>query len=146
MTRTSTTPFSFGETITPEQVNYDGNHPYAGGKKGEYREKTIPVKALSANPWGLYQMHGNVWEWCEDEWQDDLDSSPALDPVNTNIKSGDDAGVIRVLRGGSWIYGGRFCRSAIRDRDTADSRDDLIGFRISLGHELQTRTAEPSGR
>ena len=59
----TTTPFSFGENITPEQVNYHGEYPYANGKKGLYRAKTVPIKSLPANSWGLYEMHGNVWEW-----------------------------------------------------------------------------------
>ncbi len=62
----TTTPFWFGEQITPEQVNYDGNHPYAWGRHGVCRSETVPVQALPCNGWGLYQMDGNVWEWCQD--------------------------------------------------------------------------------
>lgn len=108
----TTTPFSFGEQITTDQVNYDGNYPYAGGEKGEYREKTVPVKALPANPWGLHQMHGNVWEWCHPEVAaDDLD--------------------LKVRRGGSFLSMGSDCRSAHRfPRDLA-AQDRDTGFRLA---------------
>ena len=129
----TTTPFSFGDNITPEQVNYDGNNPYAGGKKGLYRKKTVPVKSLPANPWGLYEMHGNVWEWCQDVWQEKLPASPVKDPEG--VAGGDQAGVERVVRGGSWGDGGGNVRSAIRSRADPARRYGNIGFRLLLGHQ-----------
>ena len=118
------TPFSFGKNITPEQVNYNGNQPYTGGAKGLYREKTIPVKSLAANAWGLYEMHGNVWEWCQDAFKADLGSEASTDPLS---KLGD----FRVLRGGSWFDGGRLCRSAyLIDRDPSLANRS-VGFRLS---------------
>nr|CAA6825158.1 MAG: Formylglycine-generating enzyme, required for sulfatase activity, contains SUMF1/FGE domain [uncultured Thiotrichaceae bacterium] len=161
----TTSPFSFGDNITTDQVNYDGNYPYAGGEKGEYREKTVEVKALPANQWGLYQMHGNVWEWCFDEYASDLGDEAVTDPVTARFKSGvkpdktvtetentgstpdntplydstllengSEDGVLRVLRGGSWSYYGRNCRSAIRNGGTADLRIWDLGFRFAAGH------------
>lgn len=127
------TPFSFGDNITPEQVNYDGDRPYAGGAKGLDRGKTVPVKSLPANPWGLYEMHGNVWEWCADAWQEDLGSAAAVDPLTQGVM-----GAYRVVRGGSWIFNGRFVRSAIRFHYAPVDRNYDLGFRLSLGHaELQ---------
>jgi formylglycine-generating enzyme required for sulfatase activity len=123
------TPFWFGEQITPEQVNYDGNYPYAGGEKGEYREKTVPVKSLPANGWGLYEMHGNVWEWCEDVQGDDP-SEAVVDPVGP--QDGVE-GRRRVLRGGSWISFGRSCRSASRFAGEPDARNGSFGFRLARG-------------
>ena len=128
----TTTPFSFGDNITPEQVNYDGNYPYTGGKKGLYREKTVPVKSLPPNAWGLYEMHGNVYEWCED-WFGDYAAGLQTDPL------GPDTGAYRVLRGGSWIDYGRGVRSAYRYRYEPDRRSRSIGFRLALG---QTGTGQ----
>lgn len=82
------TPFSLGENITPDQVNYNGNYPYADGEKGIYREKTTPVTHFAANDWGLYQMHGNVWEWCFDEYQESLGREPVVNPVTARFKAG----------------------------------------------------------
>ncbi|MBN2526569.1 MAG: formylglycine-generating enzyme family protein [Deltaproteobacteria bacterium] len=122
----SNTPFSFGDNITPEQVNYDGNYPYAEGEKGRYREETVDVKSLPANPWGLYEMHGNVFEWCAD-WFGDYPTGKAVDP------RGPDKGDSRVLRGGSCFNYGRFCRSASRSKVRPDDRLNFIGFRLARG-------------
>ena len=126
----TTTPFSFGDNITPEQVNYDGDFPYNNGKKGEYREETVPVKSLPCNDWGLYEMHGNVWEWCADRYGE-YPEGPLEDPARA-----DEAGA-RVLRGGSWFLSGRFCRSACRLRLVPGNRFHSIGFRLSPGQSAR---------
>ena len=128
------TPFYFGENITPEQVNYDGNEPYLNAKKGLYRETTVPVKSLPSNPWGLYEMHGNVWEWCEDVWQDSLGGEAVSDPWLIGGKEGEkERSVVRVVRGGSWYGYGRLVRSAFRSSHRPDDRIHGMGFRLSLG-------------
>jgi formylglycine-generating enzyme required for sulfatase activity len=122
----TTTTFSFGEQISPEIVNYDGNYPYHHGSKGEYREQTVEVASLPPNDWGLYEMHGNVWEWCRDRYGD-YPAQPVVDP--TGVESGAD----RVLRGGSWINYGRGCRSAYRNHDVPAFRSGHCGFRLARG-------------
>lgn len=123
----STTPFCWGDQIDSSLVNFNENHPYSDGSKSEYREQTVDVKALPCNDWGLYQMHGNVWEWCQD-WFGDYPPKPATDP------QGPDTGKFRVLRGGSWFYDGGVCRSAARSDFDPSARYDTFGFLLARGH------------
>ncbi|PCJ11264.1 MAG: sulfatase-modifying factor protein [Gammaproteobacteria bacterium] len=122
------TVFSFGDNITPEQVNYRGGFPYNQGKKGLYRQETMAVKTLPANPWGLYEMHGNVWDWCEDWYQREYAQDSEVNPT------GPASGQRRVVRGGCWIGVGGSVRSASRVGHEPDGRDYDIGFRLALGH------------
>ena len=105
----TTTEFWWGNEISTVQANYDGNYTFGNGKKGEYRKRTVPVDSFEANPWGLYQVHGNVLEWCED----------AVDASS------------RVLRGGSWYIGPYYLRSANRLNLQPDDRSNNIGFRLA---------------
>lgn len=119
------TAYSFGELIDTEQANFDGNHPPPGGKTGPYRECTIVVKALPANAWGLYQMHGNVWEWCS--------GSRRIYRAETveNPPDGHDLDA-RALRGGSWFNPAGKIRSACRIENSCTYPYHRFGFRFSL--------------
>ena len=118
----TTTPFHFGETISTDQANYNGNYIYGDGKKGVYRKKTTPVGSFPANAWGLYDMHGNVWQWCQD-WYGDYPQKDVVDP------QGGEKGQFRVHRGGSWLY--YPCRSAYRGWNEPDYRGGIFcGLRV----------------
>ncbi len=129
------TPFHFGATIHPAQANYDGNYPYVGGEKGEYRAKTVPVKTFAPNAWGLYEMHGNVWGWCADG----LRLYDAEAHENPRGPEGDDAP--RVVRGGSWGDEAGRLRSAYRTRGPRGYRNGFQGFRFSLRSTSQDQEA-----
>ncbi len=129
------TPFSFGDNITTEQVNYNGEFLYDGAPKGKNRGKTVEVGTLPCNSWGLYEMHGNVYEWCSD-WYGDYQSETVVDPVGP-------IGEHRVLRGGCWISSGRDVRSAVRDRFGPDARYEGPGLRFVRGDQEGEGLAEP---
>ena len=128
----TTSPFYFGENINTEQVNFNGNYPYSGGEKGIFREETVPVKSLPPNGWGIYGMHGNVLEWCED-WYGEYPTGRVVDP------QGPEEGGHRVLRGGSWGYIARDVRAAFRDWLTPDLRNYYLGFRLARGPVEQVK-------
>jgi formylglycine-generating enzyme required for sulfatase activity len=123
----TTTPFYFGETITPELANYNGNYAYSQGPRGQYRQQTTEVGSFPPNPFGLHDMHGNVWEWCLDDWHNFYQGSDSVRRLSGQKKS---------LRGGSWSYLPTNCRSAYRLNYPFHNRIDDIGFRVvclSLG-------------
>lgn len=122
------TPFHFGETIVPEIVNYDGNYIYANAPKGIHREQTTEVGSFPPNAFGLYDMHGNVWEWCADSWH----ANYANAPTDGRIGEMSNENVDRSLRGGSWGNYPWACRSAIRDRDRCNHSSVWRGFRLAL--------------
>jgi formylglycine-generating enzyme required for sulfatase activity len=124
----SATPFHFGATLTPELANYDGNYVYGNCPMGIYREQTIDVASFPANGWGLHDMHGNVWEWCQDHWHDSYNFAPGDDqPWLIPAAAADEP---RLLRGGSWLDFPRDCRSACRGHDRPGSAIGAVGFRV----------------
>ncbi len=125
----STTPFCWGEQINSSVVNFDGSRPYKKGTPSEYRGRTVEVKELPCNDWGLYQMHGNVSEWCED-WYAEYTTEAIVNP------QGPEMGDYRVLRGGSWLDYVQSCRSAARFFGFNDPHVHInrIGFRLARAH------------
>jgi len=121
----TTTLFWCGASISPKQANYDGNYTFGKGPKGEYRQQTLPVDSFEPNPWGLYQVHGNVWEWTQDCWNGSYAGAPSDGSAWT---TGDCSR--RVLRGGAWSVHSGLLRAASRGRNTTDIRYYGSGFRL----------------
>ena len=118
----TTTAFYFGDNINPNLANYDGNYPYNGAPTGLFRTTTTPVGAFPPNAWGLYDMHGNVYEWCWNQYE----------PYEVDGTSGMNGSMLEraVMRGGSWYSEARFLRSAFRGRMRHENKHNYIGFRV----------------
>jgi formylglycine-generating enzyme required for sulfatase activity len=124
------TPFYYGETINTAVANYNGNYIYGSGRKGENRGQIIAADSLNvANSFGLYGMHGNVWEWCKNHYSESYQQAPNDGSADINPPAKEASP--KVLRGGSWFSGPAYCRSAFRLRLLSDIRDDFIGFRVA---------------
>ncbi|MBK1704302.1 Hsp70 family protein [Halochromatium glycolicum] len=154
----TTTAFWWGNAIDPSLANYNGNYSYAGGPTGTDRQRTLTVNTFQPNPFGLYQVHGNVWEWCQDQWHGGYQGAPSdgaargsPDKVSTVVRRSSGGGFLqgvlrefglaseqtvrerRVVRGGSWNYDPRNCRAAYRHNITAGACLGYVGFRVCCG-------------
>ena len=121
----TTTPFHFGETITDKLANYRATNIYANEPKGEYRQETTPIGSFPPNAFGLYDMHGLLWEWCEDDWHDNYEGAPE---DGTAWLSG--VYNTKILQNGSWNLYPDVCRSAFRYLISRVDRYDALGFRV----------------
>ena len=121
--RGATTPFHYGPSLSSTQANFNGNYPYGGAHKGVYLQRTAQVGSYAANAFGLYDVHGNVYQWCQD-WYTEKPPG-GKDPVVTTVAS------YRVIRGGCWTNNGAYCRSARRSSNDPGLRSSLLGFRVA---------------
>lgn len=119
----ASTAFSMGDNLSLSHANFGGYNYEYEDSNGEYREKTLPVGRFDANAYGLFDMHGNVCEWCSD-WSGDYSSEAQINP------KGAGWGIFRVMRGGGWGFAAHFCRSASRDNCQPDNSNFNIGIRL----------------
>jgi len=119
----TTTATTFGDSLSSSQANFYGKYPYNGGATGPYLGQTTKVGSYTPNGWGLYDMHGNAWEWCSD-WYGSYPTGSVTDPT------GPVSGSLRVIRGGCWFSLGRDCRSADRNWSEPGIRANSVGFRV----------------
>jgi formylglycine-generating enzyme required for sulfatase activity len=123
----TTTAFSSGDSLRPDQANFDTSRPLGPVPARPALGKTSPVGQYAANPWGLHDLHGNVWEWCRDWYAAD-----AYAVAGDTDPTGPPKGRLKVLRGGSWNNSGHLCRSARRNKHAPDFRSDTIGVRVKM--------------
>ncbi len=129
------TAFNVGHSLSSTQANFNGNYPYGSGTKGPFLRKTSKVGSYPPNAWGLYDMHGNVWQWCSDFYDPDYyKTSPAKDPrgpAKGVMSTGFQPNCFVVIRGGCWLDEARACRSARRFRLQPSEPYQWVGFRVA---------------
>lgn len=121
------TPFCFGKSITPDLANYKASYGYGEGSGGKWRQETTDVGTFDANDFGLYDLHGNVWEWCQDHWHENYEGCP----IDGSAWLEDDNDSPRIIRGGSWDDTAYYCRAGVRLWTLPQFKGKLIGFRVA---------------
>lgn len=126
------TPFSSGPTITTDLANYNGEFSYLDSPKGPYRHVLLDVGSFTPNPFGLHDMHGNLWEWCADPWHDNYEGAQH----DGRVWEAGGNEHYRVVRGGSWHETPDLCRSAVRLKLPYSEGDEMVGFRVATEIQL----------